>query len=198
MRKNPNKNSTKNGSVRIIAGKYRGRKLSVLNAEGLRPTTDRIKETVFNWLMPYIQDAHCLDCFSGSGSLGFEALSRGATMVDFIELSTLAARQLRTNLLVLSADEDSKNAQVHHMDCLIFLANKGEPMDIVFVDPPFRQQLLQLVCDSLENNNWLKTEALIYIECEKELSDLNIPKNWQVLKEKNAGQVSYRLYQRTT
>ena len=83
------------GEVRIIAGLWRGRKLPVLNAEGLRPTGDRVKETLFNWLMPYIVNSHCLDCFAGSGSLGFEALSRQAKQITFLELDKTVANQLK-------------------------------------------------------------------------------------------------------
>ena len=102
LKKQSNKSAAK-GNIRIIAGQHRGRKLPVLMADGLRPTTDRVKETVFNWLMPYIQDATCLDCFAGSGGLGFEALSRGAKSVTFIELNKAAAQQLKENKALLKA-----------------------------------------------------------------------------------------------
>lgn len=179
------------GSIRIIAGKHRGRKLPVLMAEGLRPTTDRVKETLFNWLMPYINGANCLDCFAGAGSLGFEALSRGAAKVSLIELNKNAAKQLLANKQLLKAD----NVSVSNTNVLDFL--KVPPttsFDIVFIDPPFRQNLISSTCELLENG-WLAEQALIYVEMESE-GHHAIPNNWQLLKEKIAGQVAYRLYQR--
>ena len=116
LKKQSDKNAQK-GHIRIIAGQHRGRKLPVLMADGLRPTTDRVKETVFNWLMPYIQDANCLDCFAGSGGLGFEALSRGASLVTLVELNKSAAQQLTANKALLKAD----NLQVVQQNALDFL-----------------------------------------------------------------------------
>ncbi len=181
------------GQIRIIAGKHRGRKLPVLMAEGLRPTTDRVKETVFNWLMPYIQQAHCLDCFAGSGGLGFEALSRGAAKITLIELNKAAAKQLQQNKQLLKAD----NLSIINSDALSFLKTSPEKIrekfDLVFLDPPFRKQLVEQSAQLL-NQGWLAEQALIYIEMEAE-SNQPIPNNWQLLKEKIAGQVAYRLYQ---
>ena len=180
----------KNGSIRVIAGKYRGRKLAVLDVDGLRPTTDRVKETVFNWLMPYINKANCLDCFAGSGGLGFEALSRGAQHVTFLELNKKAAQQLKTNLKTLKED----HAQVINTDSLRYLEIADQQFDVVFIDPPFHQGLLSDTINKLAQN-WLQPSALIYIEAETEAKLTNIPLNWQLLKEKMAGQVAYRLYQ---
>ena len=179
------------GSIRIIAGKHRGRKLPVLMAEGLRPTTDRVKETVFNWLMPYIQDANCLDCFAGAGSLGFEAHSRGAAQVTLVELNKAAAKQLLANKQLLNAD----NIVVNSTDVLSFLKTQApQSFDLVFIDPPFRQNLVTQTCELL-NNGWLAEQALIYVEMEAE-GNQQLPSNWQLLKEKVAGQVAYRLYQK--
>ncbi|TYK66609.1 16S rRNA (guanine(966)-N(2))-methyltransferase RsmD [Colwellia echini] len=186
------------GKIRIISGKYRGRKLPVLMAEGLRPTTDRVKETVFNWLMPYLNDANCLDCFAGSGGLGFEALSRGAAQVTLVELNRAAANQLSANKTLLSAD----NLNVIQSDALSFLKTKqsetsstidAKPYDLVFLDPPFRKQLVEQTAQLL-NQNCLADQALIYVEMESESTQI-IPVNWQLLKEKVAGQVIYQLYQ---
>ena len=187
------------GKIRIIAGKYKGRKLPVLMAEGLRPTTDRVKETVFNWLMPYLSQANCLDCFAGSGGLGFEALSRGAAQVTLVELNRAAAKQLLANKELLKAD----NLTVVNSDALSFLkedslkagltANTYKPFDLVFLDPPFRKQLVEQAAQLL-NNYGLAEQALIYVEMEAESTQV-IPVNWQLLKEKVAGQVIYRLYQ---
>ncbi len=178
------------GSIRIIAGKHRGRKLPVLLAEGLRPTTDRVKETVFNWLMPYIHKAYCLDCYAGAGSLGFEALSRGAEQVTLIELNKAAAKQLQANKTLLKVD----NLTVKQSDVLAFLRNKPEQsFDVVFIDPPFRQNFVAQTAQLL-TQGWLSKQALIYVETEAESEQL-LPDSWQLLKEKIAGQVAYRLYQ---
>jgi len=185
-------NKTKaTGSIRIIAGKHRGRKLPVLMSDGLRPTTDRVKETVFNWLMPYINQSNCLDCFAGAGSLGFEALSRGASQITFIELDKAAAAQLSKNKALLQANDTT----IQHTSALSFLANQPtEKFDVIFIDPPFRKGLVQQSINLLENG-WLAGNSLIYIEMESENNQLSLPVNWSLLKEKVAGQVSYRLYQ---
>lgn len=184
-----NKTSAK-GSIRIISGKHRGRKLPVLMAEGLRPTTDRVKETVFNWLMPYMQQSKCLDCFAGSGGLGFEAFSRGADSVTLIELNKAAAQQLEQNKTLLKANEIT----IKQMNTLEYLKNCSQKFSIVFIDPPFRKGLIEETIQLL-NNNLLDQDALIYIEMESEEKITVIPNNWQLLKEKTAGQVAYRLYQ---
>jgi len=182
------------GQIRIIAGKHKGRKLPVLMAEGLRPTTDRVKETVFNWLMPYIHQANCLDCFAGSGSLGFEAMSRGASRVTLVELNRNAAKQLQANKELIKAD----NVTVINADALSFLKenvseSNQKAFDLVFIDPPFRKQLVEQTAQLL-NSYGLAEDALIYVEMEAESSQV-IPTNWQLLKEKVTGQVIYQLYQ---
>ncbi len=187
------------GQIRIIAGKHRGRKLPVLMAEGLRPTTDRVKETVFNWLMPYIHQANCLDCFAGSGSLGFEAMSRGAAKVTLVELNKAAAKQLQANKTLIKAN----NIFVHQDDALNFLRIKSpkleqsdkeyQPFDLVFLDPPFRKNLVEQSAQLL-NHYGLVDEALIYVEMEVESTQI-LPTNWRLMKEKIAGQVVYQLYQ---
>jgi len=185
------KNSSAVGSIRIIAGIHRGRKLPVLMSEGLRPTTDRIKETVFNWLMPYLHGSRCLDCFAGAGSLGFEALSRGAAQLTFIELDKKAAQQLSSNKVMLKAE----NVTIEQTNILRYLENTtATPLDIVFIDPPFRKGLVEQTA-SLLTQGWLAPQALIYIEMESELSNIDLPLQWQLLKEKVSGQVAYRLYQ---
>ncbi|WP_439257350.1 16S rRNA (guanine(966)-N(2))-methyltransferase RsmD [Lonepinella sp. BR2271] len=185
--------STK-GEVRIIAGRFRGRKLPVLNAQGLRPTGDRVKETLFNWLIPYIVNSHCLDCFAGSGSLGFESLSRGAKQVTFVELDKTVANQLKKNLATLKCDTDQ--SVVLNQNSLDYLKQpqKTPQFDVVFLDPPFHFGLAEQAIILLEQNNWLKENALIYVETEKE-KQLTTPENWQLLKEKITGMVGYRLYQ---
>ena len=182
------------GFIRVISGQFRGRKLPVKDVQGLRPTTDRIKETVFNWLMQDTREAKVLDCFAGSGGLGFEALSRFASTALFIELDPSAAKQLAQNIATLKL----QNAQVRHTNSLSFLEQKNSntPFDLVFVDPPFRKNLAQTSCNLLEINNWLSEEALIYLEVESDLNTFKPPSNWLLIKEKKAGQVFCRLYQR--
>lgn len=182
------------GEVRIIAGLWRGRKLPVLNAEGLRPTGDRVKETLFNWLMPYIHQAECLDGFAGSGSLGFEALSRQAKKVTFLELDKTVANQLKKNLQTLKCS--SEQTEVINQSSLDFLKQmQNQPhFDVVFLDPPFHFGLAEQAISLLAENNWLRPNALIYVETEKD-KPLTTPENWTLLKEKNTGMVSYRLYQ---
>jgi 16S rRNA (guanine966-N2)-methyltransferase len=184
------------GFIRVISGQFRGRKLPVKDVQGLRPTTDRIKETVFNWLMQDTRDASVLDCFAGSGGLGFEALSRFASNATFLELDPSAAKQLEQNISTLKLI----NAQVKHTNSLSFLEQKNinTPFDLVFVDPPFRKNLAQTSCNLLEINNWLNEDALIYVEVESDLNTFNTPTNWLLIKEKKSGQVFSRLYRRQT
>ena len=189
VKKQSDKNASK-GQIRIIAGQFRGRKLPVLMADGLRPTTDRVKETVFNWLMPYIQDANCLDCFAGSGGLGFEAISRGASAVTLVELNKLAAQQLKDNKALLKAD----NIQVIQQNALDFLHSNQQSYSLVFIDPPFRKGLAQQTAQLLSEKG-LTDDALIYVEMETDHNTQIMPSHWQLLKEKVAGQVVYRLYQ---
>jgi len=183
------------GNIRIIAGKHKGRKLPVIMAEGLRPTTDRVKETVFNWLMPYIQDSNCLDCFAGSGGLGFEALSRGADQVTFLEFNKSAALQLKQNQTLLSAD----NVSIKHTDALAYLADDSQSheteFNLVFLDPPFRKGFIEKAAELLDQY-WLAEDALIYIEMESEHNCQVLPTSWRLIKEKIAGQVAYRLYEK--
>lgn len=181
------------GLIRIIGGKWRGRKLPVLDSNGLRPTTDRVKETLFNWLMPVIQDANCLDCFSGSGSLGFESISRGAYKSTLVEKNVTIAKQLKKNCQLLNA----QNIEIINHDLISWL-NKpaSQQFDLVFIDPPFHQNLTEATISLLENNGWLKNGSYIYIETETLYNQLaqQIPSNWYLHREKIAGQVHSRLF----
>lgn len=188
--KKQSEKSAPKGHIRIIAGQHRGRKLPVLMADGLRPTTDRVKETVFNWLMPYIQDANCLDCFAGSGGLGFEAISRGASSAILVELNKAAAQQLNDNKALLKAS----NIRVIQQNALNFLHSNQQAYSLVFIDPPFRKGLAQKAAELLVEKG-LTDEALIYVEMEADDNLQIMPSHWQLLKEKVAGQVIYRLYQ---
>ncbi|MCC8375245.1 MULTISPECIES: 16S rRNA (guanine(966)-N(2))-methyltransferase [Photorhabdus] len=178
------------GQIRIIGGKWRGRKLPVPDSPGLRPTTDRVRETLFNWLAPVIQEAHCLDCYAGSGALGLEALSRYAAQVTLIEYERNIAKQLSANLDLLS----TQNAEVINDSALTYLSQSGKPYDVVFLDPPFRKGMLSETIKLLEEQNWLADESWIYVEAESESMAIDVPVNWQLHREKVAGQVAYRLY----
>lgn len=187
--------TTQPGFVRIISGKWRGKRLPVADALGLRPTTDRVKETLFNWLMHDTAQSTVLDCFAGSGSLGLEALSRHATFVTLVEKAPPLAKQLQQHLTTLNAT----NAEVLNRDCLMLLnAPANRQYNLVLIDPPFRQNLALPCCQALEQQGWLSDSALIYLETEKELPLAGIPTNWQLLKENIAGQLAYRLWLRNT
>ncbi|EGT4507059.1 16S rRNA (guanine(966)-N(2))-methyltransferase [Cronobacter sakazakii] len=184
--------SSGSGQIRIIGGQWRGRKLPVPDSPGLRPTTDRVRETLFNWLAPYLVGARCLDCFAGSGALGLEALSRYAADATLLEMERGVAQQLQKNLATLK----SSAAKVVNTNTLNFLNQNGEPHDIVFVDPPFRKGLLEETLNLLETRGWLAPQALIYVESEVENGLPPVPASWQLHREKVAGQVAYRLYLR--
>lgn len=188
--KKPNHNGS--GQIRIIGGQWRGRKLPVPDSPGLRPTTDRVRETLFNWLAPHMVDARCLDCFAGSGALGLEALSRYAGSATLLEMERHVAQQLQKNLATLKAG----NAKVVNTNTLTFLAQPGTPHDVVFIDPPFRKGLLDETLRLLDENGWLAASALIYIESEVENGLPPVPASWELHREKVAGQVAYRLYHR--
>ncbi|EMX0223734.1 TPA: 16S rRNA (guanine(966)-N(2))-methyltransferase RsmD [Vibrio fluvialis] len=191
---NPSQKRAPSGQVRIISGLWRGRKLPVHDAEGLRPTTDRVKETLFNWLAQDIPHARCLDLFAGSGGLGFESASRQADKVTMLEMNPQAFAQLKTNIAALKAS----NIEAVNTDTLAYLKQPGQAYDVVFIDPPFRQGLLQETVLLLEQNGWLAANAMIYIESEKELPLTELPESWQLYREKIAGQVCYRLFERTS
>ncbi|ELE8120582.1 16S rRNA (guanine(966)-N(2))-methyltransferase RsmD [Vibrio fluvialis] len=191
---NPSQKRAPSGQVRIISGLWRGRKLPVHDAEGLRPTTDRVKETLFNWLAQDIPHAKCLDLFAGSGGLGFESASRQADKVTMLEMNPQAFAQLKTNIAALKAS----NIEAVNTDTLAYLKQPGQAYDVVFIDPPFRQGLLQETVLLLEQNGWLAANAMIYIESEKELPLTELPESWQLYREKLAGQVCYRLFERTS
>lgn len=178
------------GKLRIIAGQWRGRKLPVAEQPGLRPTSDRVRETVFNWLAMAVPGARVLDCFTGTGALSLEALSRGAASSVMLEKSPMTIKVLNDNLALLKAS----NAQTVQIDSLEWLKRPAkEPFDLIFLDPPFRMDLLEPACQLLEDNGYLTEDSLIYIETEKELSP-SLPVHWLPLKSKTAGQVCFSLW----
>ncbi|MEN9916771.1 MAG: N6-adenine-specific methylase [Pseudomonadota bacterium] len=184
----------KKGEIRIIGGQWRGRKLHFPATPGLRPTPNRIRETLFNWLASYLPDAHCLDLFAGSGALGFEALSRQAKSVTFIEQSKLLVTYLKTQLKQLNAEKRAQVYQAQFPFSGTALFKPNQPLfNIVFLDPPFQQNLLGSACDWLVKEGLLASESMIYIEAEATLKKLELPENWEILHFKTAGQVHYAL-----
>lgn len=179
------------GAIRIISGKWRGKRLPVHDAEGLRPTTDRIKETLFNWLIADIAQARVLDLFSGAGSLGFEALSRYASYVLLCEKHHSTAKQLKQNLIELKTND----ADVQCLDSLSMLSQPcKQGFDIIFIDPPFNLNLIQPCIEKIEENQWANDQALIYIETERDFIWNKPSEHWELLKEKTTGQVTYQLW----
>lgn len=182
------RHTKKSGSVRIISGQWRGRRLPVPDAAGLRPSTDRTRETLFNWLMTHIQGSRVLDVFAGSGALGLEALSRYASEVIFIEKHAPTAKQLTANLVTLHAA-----AQVHCNDALAVLPGLKTPFDIVFIDPPFGHDLVNPTLALLHQHRLLAANALIYVEQEINGPSIVLPPGYHVIKQKQTGQLSYGL-----
>ena len=178
--------------VRIIGGKYRGKKISFPNTEGLRPTSDRIRETLFNWLMHHIIGARCLDAFAGSGALGFEAFSRGANEVVLIEQSALVYKNLqRIAHDFTTPAHENKRLEVIHSDAEHYLKTNPNPFDIIFLDPPFALNNHNILLDLIHISRNLKKDGLIYIES-PHLLTLN-ETQWKIVKSKQAGAVYYAL-----
>ncbi|MGH8352545.1 MAG: 16S rRNA (guanine(966)-N(2))-methyltransferase RsmD [Pseudomonas sp.] len=181
------------GQLRIIGGAWRSRRFAFPESPGLRPTPDRVRETLFNWLAPYVEGARVLDPFAGSGALYLEALSRGAGMALALDLNAAAIASLHQHLSTL----DCSHGQLLQADALRYLENQpATAFDLVFLDPPFHQHLLAPACALLEARGWLAGNAWIYTESEAPPSALGLPANWRLHREKQAGQVYYALWQR--
>ena len=185
---------TGRNSVRIIAGTWRGRRVTFPDLPGLRPTPDRVRETLFNWLQPAIAGARCLDLFAGSGALGLEALSRGATAAVFVEQAAAAARSLLATVERLGG---TPKARVVEMGAARFLQtagpSSGRPFDVVFLDPPFGRSALDEFIPLMEAGGWVRRGGLVYLENEKSAGIPALPTHWQMLKSKSAGEVGYHL-----
>jgi len=183
--------------VRIIGGEWRGRKLHFPPSAGLRPTPDRVRETVFNWLQFELAGARCLDLFAGSGALGFEALSRGAGEVVFVERDAVSARAIRDMLAQLRCDRGS----VEQVDALAWLERgppASKPFDIVFLDPPYGEAWLSVLAEKLECGGWLAPGAWIYLEDAAARGEPPLPASWTLLRSKRAGDVGYHLARRAS
>jgi len=179
------------GKVRIIGGQWRSRHITFPVSPGCRPTHDRVRETLFNWLSPYIAGANCLDLFAGSGALGFEALSRGAKHLTFVDHSKAAIDALKKNAALLKTDK----VEIILGDCLkqIPLLSHA-PFDIVFLDPPFGQGLVEQSAEMFEQNNIVREKAFVYVEAESGLSRLPVPTHWKVFREKKTRSLVYYLF----
>ncbi|KTC96533.1 putative methylase [Legionella geestiana] len=173
--------------IRIIGGRFRGRKIPVPDCPGLRPTTDRVRETLFNWLMPRMHEARCLDAFAGSGALGFEALSRGANAVVMLEKDAKAHASLQRVAETLKRPE----LQIIKTDTCIYLAEASTAFDIIFLDPPYHAGLLESCLAHIEKNRLLTAEGVLYVEAAAPLSP---PAAFQVLREGRAGLSHYALW----
>jgi 16S rRNA (guanine966-N2)-methyltransferase len=182
---------TNQGQCRIIAGQWRGRKLVFPEVNGLRPTGDRIRETLFNWLQPFLPGNRCLDCFAGSGALGFEAASRGAEHVVMIEADAQAYQSLLTSKTTLKAQQ----CEILQGRVEALLAGITQPFDVVFMDPPFALDLWSSLAERLTRHQLLADGARIYVEYPKKLPTPQWPESWNCLKEKQAGEVKYALYE---
>jgi 16S rRNA (guanine966-N2)-methyltransferase len=180
----------KPSSVRIIGGSWRGRRVAFPDLPGLRPTPDRVRETLFNWLQHSIAGTRCLDLFAGSGALGLEALSRGARETVFVEQAEPAARNLREQLARLGA---GSRATLQMMGATRFLAQSAQPFDIVFLDPPFGKDALTPLVAAIDSKRWVLAGSLVYLESERSAGPPNLPAHWELLKSKSAGEVGYHL-----
>ncbi|MCB1742075.1 MAG: 16S rRNA (guanine(966)-N(2))-methyltransferase RsmD [Gammaproteobacteria bacterium] len=181
------------GQIRIIAGKWRRRRLPVPDAEGLRPTTDRIRETLFNWLQPYLADARCLDLFAGTGALGFEAASRGAACVTLVDRDPLAVAGLERNARMLGAD----GVRIRQSDVSDWMRSAalagGEPWDVVFVDPPFGRCDLTALLERLEQHRLVHAGSLVYVESGVDDARSDPPAGWRVHRERRTRHIRYYL-----
>ncbi len=174
--------------VKIIGGKFKGKKIHFPNMDGLRPTPNRVRETLFNWLMNIIRGTRCLDAFAGSGALGIEACSRGASQIILLETATRTYEQLQQTCMSLKTN----NIQLIHIDAETYLFKQPEPFDIIFLDPPFIQNNYINILKLIHEHNLLKPHGLIYIEAPQ---NLNLdPYLWQIQKIHHLPNLTYALY----
>jgi 16S rRNA (guanine966-N2)-methyltransferase len=179
----------RHSQVRIIGGRWRGRKLYFPPAPDLRPTADRVRETLFNWLAPVIVGTRCLDLFAGSGALGIEALSRGARELVLVEKGRQAHAALRENLARLGAQP----GEAVCAEAMEWLGGEASPFDVVFLDPPYGKGLLEPCCRLLEGGGWLARPAWVYLEAPTETELARLPAGWELRKRGAAGAVRYAL-----
>lgn len=178
--------------LRIIGGEWKRRTLPFANIEGLRPTPDRVRETLFNWLMWDIQNTQVLDLCAGSGALSFEALSRGAAHVIMVEPNPTQAKFLKDNIVLLKAT----NCQLKVMTAQQAMTSLNTQFDVVFLDPPYSLNLWQELAEQADPQ--IKSGAYIYVEADRDLSQLQLPTSWSLIKETKAGTVKAGLFQKKT
>jgi 16S rRNA (guanine966-N2)-methyltransferase len=182
------------GTVRIIGGRWRGRRLPVPDLPGLRPSGDRGRETLFNWLAPVIHGAHCADLFAGTGALGLEAASRGAATVVLVEKALAAARALGENVEALQASDPRGRIEVVHGDALDWLAGCAPgSLDVVFLDPPFGSGLDAAALSLLRGGEALAEGGFVYLETARQERSAEAVEGWKTLRDKTLGEVRMRL-----
>ena len=181
------KTSQHPGRIRIVGGKWRGRKFPVPEVAGLRPTPDRVRETLFNWLQPVIAGARCLDLYAGTGLLGLEAVSRGAAGAVLVEQDSSLIAQIKRNIEMLDAGGD---VLVEQAEALSWLRHNQSRFDLVFLDPPFGQGLIEKSASLLKERRCLQPHAMIYVESEPELQ---LPDGFRVVRQGKAGKVKFML-----
>jgi len=175
--------------VRIIGGRWRRRRIAVAARPGLRPTPDRVRETLFNWLQPHLEGACCLDLFAGSGALGLEAASRGAARVVMVERDPLVARHLREQAAALGAE----TVEVVAAEALAWLAGSDERFDLCFLDPPYGEVALERLCAALAEGSLLRPGARVYLEGAEPIDPAALGPRWTLLRSNRAGRVRYHL-----
>ena len=178
--------------LRIIGGEWRGRKVRFPPLPAIRPTPDRVRETLFNWLQGVMPGSRCLDLYAGSGAIGLEALSRGAREVVFVDVEAPVVRHIADTLRELGCDR----GRVVRADAAGFLAQPGTPFDVIFLDPPFAEPVLPEICRRIEQGGWLKGGGLVYLEAPATAGEPELPAGWNLLRSKRAGEVGYHLARR--
>ncbi|MCO7226533.1 16S rRNA (guanine(966)-N(2))-methyltransferase RsmD [Pleionea sp. CnH1-48] len=181
------------GQVRIIGGRWKGRRIKFMESAGLRPTLDRVRETLFNWLMYDIEGARCLDLFAGSAALGIEALSRGAKEVVFVEKNRKASDNIHNNLREL----EFSNARVFNTSAEVVAKKNEQPYNIIFIDPPFYQEYLDNILVLINNSRFVQQGTQIYVERERHSDPVSFPDNWELTKEKQVGGLEFYLLEVT-
>ena len=179
------------GRIRVIGGTLRNSRIEVPDLPGLRPTSDRVRETLFNWLQPVVEGSRCLDLYAGTGALGIEALSRGAAAVTFIEREPRLAAALKANLARLKVA-----GEVLTDDAARWLQGPARPFDLVLLDPPFALDAWADTARVLEKGGWLAAHGWIYVESPRSTA-FSLPGNWLLHRQGQAGEVAYALYRRT-
>jgi 16S rRNA (guanine966-N2)-methyltransferase len=182
----------KPGQLRVIGGEWRGRKVRFPPVAAIRPTPDRVRETVFNWLQDVTPGSRCLDLYAGSGALGLEALSRGAREVVFVDVEPAIIRHLGDTLRELRCER----GRVVRADARSFLEQPAAPFDVIFLDPPFAEPVLADICDRIEAGGWLKAGGLAYLEAPAAAGEPDLPAGWTLHRSKRAGEVGYHLARR--